>query len=236
MVSKTQNLLWLMNCFFFFFFSGLVFIAWQETCFSPITSAAESFGDVGDVDELTVVAVATPRCRAWRRRSNAFQESQRRWFRRDVVIFVTLEDGWLWMVMDDYGWLWMVMDDYGWLWMVMDGYGWLWMVMDGYGWLWFLSVLSACMRFQFGHYSKALRKCTVSGRACGGRPSPERLTGKDCRLWLSGKKLNGSIGRLTRKKMSLIAHEQSWRPKVFTVFVNTEDRKEATAETHHSNC
>ena len=33
-----------------------------------------------------------------------------------------------------------------------------------------------------------------------------------------------------------MADVQSWRPKVFTVFVNTEDRKEDTPETHHSNC
>ena len=43
-------------------------------------------------------------------------------------------------------------------------------------------------------------KRKVSGRACGGRSSPERRTGKDCRLWLSGKKLNCSIGKMTSKK------------------------------------
>lgn len=52
-------------------------------------------------------------------------------------------------------------------------------------------------------------KCKVSGRACGGRSSPERRTGKDCRLWLSGKKLNCSIGKMTSKKKRLIADVQS---------------------------
>ena len=137
MVSKTQNLLWLMNCFFFFFFFG--------TCFYCLA---------GDLLFPDYVSCWELRWRRWRRRVD------RRCGRDAKVQSLAEEEQCLpgiskamvpsrcgdfryfgrWMVMDGYGWLWMVMDGYGWLWMVMDGYGWLWMVMDGYGWLWMVMI------------------------------------------------------------------------------------------------
>ena len=105
--------------------------------------------------------------------------------------------------------------------------------------LWFLSVLSAQFRRNFSLISTA-RFCAYATEKFQEEPVVADQVLKDSleKIADSGlvAKSSTQLVKWQAKKKRLIADVQSWRPKVFTVFVNTEDRKEDTAETHHSNC